>query len=132
PSTVAPAGAEKTSLVIQNIRITGASVYSETDFLPLYQDLLGRPVMLQAIYDLARRITEKYGADGYVLSRAIVPPQNLASGGAALHIQVIEGYVDEVVWPREKLARYRDFFTDYTAKIVADRPANIRTLERYL
>jgi len=36
------------------------------------------------------------------------------------------------VWPAEKLARYRDFFSDYTARIVADRPANIRTLERYL
>jgi hypothetical protein len=35
------------------------------------------------------------------------------------------------VWP-EKLARYRDFFTDYAAKITADRPLNIRTLERYL
>ncbi len=33
---------------------------------------------------------------------------------------------------RPELANYRDFFTDYTAKIIADRPANIRTLERYL
>ena len=30
-----------------------------------------------AVYDIARRITAKYGGDGYVLSRAIVPPQNL-------------------------------------------------------
>jgi hemolysin activation/secretion protein len=37
-----------------------------------------------------------------------------------------------VLWPVERLARYRDFFSDYTARIVADRPANIRTLERYL
>ena len=45
---------------------------------------------------------------------------------------MVEGYVDQVIWPVEKLTRYRDFFTDYTARIVADRPANIRTLERYL
>ncbi len=32
----------------------------------------------------------------------------------------------------EKLTRYRDFFTDYSARITADRPANVRTLERYL
>src|SRR2546423_272101 len=51
--------------------------------------------------------------------------------GAVVRIQVVEGYVDRVVWP-EKLTRYRDFFTDYAARIVADRPANIRTLERYL
>ena len=52
--------------------------------------------------------------------------------GAAIRIQVVEGYVSKVEWPREKLARYRDFFSDYTGKVVADRPANIRTLERYL
>ena len=67
-----------------------------------------------------------------MLSRAVVPPQNLGQRGAVVRIQVVEGYVDQVVWPMEKLARYRDFFTDYTARIVADRPANIRTLERYL
>lgn len=132
PSTVAPAGADKTKLTIRAVRITGATVYREADFLPLYQELIGRPVTLQAVYDLARRITEKYGADGYVLSRAVVPPQSLASRGAVLRIQVVEGYVDRVEWPREKLARYRDFFTDYAAKITADRPANIRTMERYL
>jgi hemolysin activation/secretion protein len=61
-----------------------------------------------------------------------VPPQNFSPRGAVVHIQVVEGYIDNVVWPAERLARYRDFFSDYTARIVADRPANIRTLERYL
>ena len=132
PSTVAPAGAEGIKLTISRIVVTGATVYSEADFAPLYADMLGGETTLAAVYDLARRITAKYGAAGYVLSRAVVPPQNLGQRGAVVRIQVVEGYVDQVVWPREKLTRYRDFFTDYTARIVADRPANIRTLERYL
>ena len=132
PSTVAPAGAESIMLSVSRIVITGATVYDEADFAPLYADLIGHEVPLAAIYDLARRITAKYGAAGYVLSRAVVPPQNFGRHGAVVRIQVVEGYVDNVVWPVEKLARYRDFFTDYTNRIVADRPANIRTLERYL
>ena len=131
PSTVAPAGAEGITLTIRSIRVTGSTVYSDADLAPLYQDLIGRPVSLQAVYDLAQRITAKYGQDGYILSRAIVPPQNLTRGGASISLQVVEGYIDRVVWP-EKIRRYRDFFTDYEAKIVADRPANIRSLERYL
>jgi hemolysin activation/secretion protein len=131
PSTVAPAGAEGITLTIRNIQVVGSTVYSEADLAPLYKDLLGRPVSLQAVYDLAQRMTAKYGQDGYILSRVIVPPQNLARGGATIRLQVIEGYIDRVVWP-EKIRRYRNFFTDYEAKIVADRPANIRTLERYL
>jgi len=131
PSTVAPPGAETIKLVIRGVHITGMTVYSQELLEPLYVDLLGREVSLQAVYDLAQRITARYGRDGYVLSRAVVPPQNLSAQGAVVRIQVIEGYIDKVVWP-EKLARYRNFFTEYEAKIVADRPANIRTLERYL
>jgi len=132
PSTVAPPGAESIMLTVSRIVITGATVYGEQDFAPLYADLVGHEVPLAAVYELARRITAKYGAAGYILSRAVVPPQNFGRHGAVIHIQVVEGYIDNVVWPMEKLARYRNFFDDYTARIIADRPANIRTLERYL
>src|SRR6266545_3893156 len=131
PSTVAPAGAESIKLTIRGIRITGSTVYSDADLEPLYADLLDREVPLQAVYDLAQRITARYGRDGYVLSRAIVPPQNLSAHGAVIRLQVIEGYIDRVIWP-DSLSRYRNFFTDYEARIVSDRPTNIRTLERYL
>ena len=134
PSTVAPAGAESVKLVVRAVQVTGSTVYKPEDFEPLYADLIGHEVSLQAIYDLAQRITARYGRDGYVLSRAVIPPQNLVAAGATVRIQVIEGYVDRVVWPEKLLAYpiYRKFFAEYEAKIVADRPVNIRTLERYL
>lgn len=50
----------------------------------------------------------------------------------SIQIQIVEGYIDRVEWPREKLSRYIDFFSTYEAKILADRPINSRTLERYL
>jgi hemolysin activation/secretion protein len=131
PSTVAPKGAEKVMLRLRGVHIVGSTVYSAKELAPLYDDLLGEDVPLTAVYDLAQRITAKYGSDGYVLSRAIVPPQQLNPKGAIVEIQVVEGYIDNVVWPA-KLARYRDFFSHYAAKIIADRPANIRTVERYL
>jgi hemolysin activation/secretion protein len=131
PSTVAPEGAEKIHLQIRAVRIDGVTVYRPEDLRLLYQDMVGQEVTLTAVYDLAQRITAKYGLDGYVLSRAIVPPQNLSKGGATIRIQVIEGYVDKVVWPAG-LERFRDYFSYYAAKIIADRPANVRTLERYL
>src|SRR4030095_3671965 len=64
-------------------------------------------------------------------SRAIVPPQQLEPRGAALRIQVVEGYVDHVEWPAKR-GRYRNSSTSYAAKITAERPVNIRTIERYL
>jgi hemolysin activation/secretion protein len=131
PGTTAPPGADKILLRIRDIRIEGATVYAADALKSLDADLIGREVSLQEVYDLAQRITAKYGADGYVLSRAIVPPQNLARRGAVIRIQVIEGYVDKVVWPTS-LARYRDYFSHYAEMIVADRPVNVRTIERYM
>jgi hemolysin activation/secretion protein len=131
PSTVAPAGAAGTAIVVRDVRVTGSTIYTAKDFLSLYEGLLGKQVTVQAVYDLARVITAKYGNDGYVLSRAIVPPQDLNPNGATVHIEIVEGYVDRVVWP-SKLSRYRDFFSNYAAKIIADRPVNIRTIERYM
>jgi hemolysin activation/secretion protein len=131
PNTVAPPGAGTIMLTIRDIRITGVTVYSREELALLYRDLLGREVSLQAVYDLARRITAKYGSDGYVLSRAIVPPQNFSRHGAVIRIDVIEGYINKVEWPAS-LERYRDFFADYAAKITAQRPVNVRTIERYL
>jgi hemolysin activation/secretion protein len=131
PGTVAPEGAEKIQLKILDVHIEGATVYRPEELRLLYMDMIGHEVALSAVYDLAQRITAKYGIDGYVLSRAIVPPQNLTKGGAVIRIQVIEGYVDKVVWP-ESLARFRDFFSYYAARIIADRPSNVRTIERYL
>src|SRR5256885_1536698 len=89
PSTIAPAGAENIRVLIRGVRITGATVYRPEQLAPLYADMVGHEVPLAAIYELARRITAKYGSDGYVLSRAIVPPQELPRQGAVIRIQVV-------------------------------------------
>jgi hemolysin activation/secretion protein len=131
PSTAPPSGAEKLKVNIRDICINGATVYTKEELAPLYADMIGHDVPVIALYDLAKRITAKYGNDGYVLSRAIVPPQTFSPRGARPCLKLIEGYVDNVEWPAA-VAAYRDFFTEYTAKITAQRPANIRTIERYL
>jgi hemolysin activation/secretion protein len=131
PSTAPPSGAEKLTVNIRDICIKGATVYTREELAPLYADLIGHDVPVLALYDLAKRITAKYGDDGYVLSRAIVPPQTLSPRGARPCLKIIEGYVDNVEWPAA-VGPYRDFFTEYTAKITAQRPANIHTIERYL
>src|SRR5882757_9377892 len=109
PGSVAPPGADKITLVLRGVRTIGGTIYHSDELSALYQDLIGQPVTLAAVYDIAARITARYGSDGYVLSRAIIPPQELTPGGATVTIQIVEGYVDR-----------------------ADRPANVRTIERYL
>jgi hemolysin activation/secretion protein len=131
PSTVAPAGAETVKLILREVLIEGGTVYNIEEIATIYHDLLGRRITLAEVYGIAQKITARYGNDGYVLSRVIVPPQQLNPGGAVVRLQIIEGYVDRVEWPAA-LAKYPDFFSHYGARIIASRPANIRTIERYL
>src|SRR5262249_54918409 len=130
-STAPPRGAEKIRVNVRDICIKGATVYTKDQLAPLFAGLIGHDVPVQALYDLAKAITAKYGNDGYVLSRAIIPPQAFSPRGAVPCVQVIEGYIDRVEW-REAVATYRDFFSHYSAKITAERPVNVRTIERYL
>jgi len=131
PSTEAPAGAATIKVGIRDICIRGSTIYTREQLAPLYADLVGRDVPLQAVYDLAKKITAKYGEAGYSLSRAIVPPQEFSPRGAVPCLQIVEGYIDRVEWPAA-VSRYRDFFTHYTAMITAQRPVNVKTIERYM
>lgn len=118
-------------LSVARIVVEGATALATAELEALGSGLIGRQVSLQEVYDLAARITAKYGDLGYVLSRAIIPPQELKTSGAVIRIRVVEGYIDRVEWPRS-LERYRDFFTDYSARITAARPINVKIIERYL
>src|SRR5687767_11465943 len=57
PSTQAPAGAATVFLVVRRIQIEGSTVYSAEELAALYQDIVGKRVSLQAVYDLAARFT---------------------------------------------------------------------------
>ncbi len=131
PSTVAPTGAAQVRFLLRDLHVVGSTIYSEDEFRSLYTNLIDREVSLKDIYALARLITAKYGNDGYSLTRAIVPPQNFKRSGAIVRIQIIEGYIDRVEWPAS-LARFRNFFSSYEEKITAERPINVKTIERYL
>jgi len=57
PGIEAPPGAAETRLVIRQVRIVGATVYTAAQLAELYAYLIGKPVTLQDVYYLAQRIT---------------------------------------------------------------------------
>jgi len=129
--SVAPPGAAQAHFILQRIVIEGANVFSAADLAPLYQDMVGRDVTLQQIYDAAAAITAKYGAAGYILSQAVVPAQRIVGG--VVRIQVVEGFVDKVTLKNETGAALDDHLLQaYAASISAAHPLQASVLERYL
>ncbi len=89
-----PDNADTISFTLKQITLDGVTAYLDDDFRHLYQQYLGAEVSAATLYDIANKITQRYHADGYVLSRAIIPPQETVDG--AFTIRVIEGYVAEI------------------------------------
>lgn len=133
PSPIAPPGAPPPAAIsgtftVSAVVIDGATVFDPASFVPLYRDLLARPVTQHELAVLAEAVTDMYDAAGYSLSRAYIPPQDIEAG--VVHVRVIEGYIDRVTVTGD-LARSATL-RRYTAPITAERPLRRSTLERQL
>jgi len=132
PSMEPPPGATNVTLTVTQFQITGSTVYKPEDFNDLTTPFISKEITLADVYELASQITARYRNDGYVLSRAIIPVQHISKKDAVFKIEIIEGYVDQVIWPEGLKEHYRDFFSKYEDEIEEERPSNIETIERDL
>jgi hemolysin activation/secretion protein len=129
PDQAIPPGAESAAFVLGDLRVEGVTAYSAGDLQPFYRDLIGSRVSLDQLFGVAREIEAKYRADGYILTRAIVPAQTIEAG--VFRIDVVEGFVSDVLVEGD-IGPVRKQVLAYLEKVTTYRPVNIRNLERYL
>ncbi len=129
PLEEAPSEFQDVRFVLDQVRLRGATVYDPGDLQSIWAADLGREISLARLYDIANQISVRYRSDGYILSRAIVPPQDIVGG--AVTIQVIEGYIDRLLLSGDFGGRAA-ILQAYAEKIVASRPLQAAVLERYL
>lgn len=79
---------------LRSVTLDGMTAYGPGRFDPLIAEYTGRTVDLDTLNHLAARITGIYRQDGYFLSRAMIPEQEITDG--AVTIRIIEGYVSDV------------------------------------
>lgn len=123
-----PEQSDKIRFVLSGLDISGATVFTAEQLSAPHADLIGREVTLTDIYRLADEITAKYRNDGYILSKAIVPPQRISGGKVA--IRIVEGYVNEVLIEGEANGRAH-LFREMGERIKESRPLDNKVLERY-
>ena len=126
---IPPPGAEEIRFVLTDLLVDGNTVYTEEELMPLWEGLLGQEITLNQFYGVAAAITVKYRNDGYILTRAVVLPQEIIEGVA--EIEVIEGYIDNVVIEGDPSGPAAQI-EDKIAAIVDSRPLRADVLERYL
>jgi hemolysin activation/secretion protein len=132
PKSMAPIFPEdlkEVKFVLKQLFIQGKSIYDKRALKPLYTSYLKKELTLKNIYEIAQRITNKYRNDGYILSKAIVPPQKIKDG--VVHLRIIEGYIDKIKI-QGPVRGPRKLINKYKKNILKSRPLRAHDLERYL
>ncbi len=118
------AGDASKTFVLTAVSVRGAEVFAPESFAPLYDSYLARRVSLADIAAIAEAITDRYRKEGYFLSRAIIPPQDIEGGYVV--IEVIEGYVADVALAGDKVPAAQAIVD----RIAAARPTKLSDLEK--
>ncbi|MBC7957242.1 MAG: ShlB/FhaC/HecB family hemolysin secretion/activation protein [Cytophagales bacterium] len=124
-----PAGAQDVRFLLGEVQVSGNTVLSTQALSAAWSPLVGKPITLAEAFGIAAAISARYRQAGFILSQAIIPPQDIRTVGVGvLRIQVIEGFVDKISFTGiapDKLAAYM-------APVQRERPLRLATLERSL
>ena len=132
PGVEAPPGAKVTKLILRRVEDRRLDRLQRRHFAALYADLIGRDVTLAGGLRPRRAASPPNTAPTAMCSRARSCRRRISTRTAPWSASRWSRAMSTRSTGRPQLSRYSDFFTDYAARIMADRPANIRTLERYL
>lgn len=138
PPVVAPAEkkesvlgpeAQKIKFKLNGVILKGNKVYSTDEIAILYKAKIGQSISVSDLFTIVQNITNFYRNNGYIISRAILPPQHVKDG--IVTIQIIEGFLDKVSvggTPRGA----KTVVEGYGKKIKENAPLKISEMELYL
>jgi hemolysin activation/secretion protein len=114
--------------VLHHVIVVGAVAIPRDRLATAYQPYLGKKVSQADLADMASAVSDIYRAEGFHLSRAIVPVQDIKDG--VLRLEVVEGRITEVVLNGEGADQFG--IQPMLDVVAAERPSRLATLERQL
>lgn len=114
--------------VLRAVSISGARSMPMDRITATYQSYLGKKVSQADLAAIASAISDLYRAAGFHLSRAIVPPQDVANG--QVEIRVIEGSIVQAELRGDGADQFG--VRPMLDPVLAERPSCLTTLERQL
>ncbi len=131
PQTAASAvtSAEKLTFTFNGVHFKGNTAFSSKELDLIFANDKHKNISLAKLTQLVAEITKKYRSNGYILSRAILPPQVVKKG--VVTVQIIEGYVKDVRI-KGKSGKLADILQKYAKTVTESRPLKISDLEKAL
>ncbi len=114
---------------LKAVQVEGATQLKSDEIKQFYQDKIGKKITLGELNKIAADITAYYRNKGFILTKAVVPPQRIDKGVAK--IRVIEGFVSDVQLKGDVGSKDSVLY-QYAEKIKASKPLDATILEHYL
>lgn len=125
----APAGADKLTFKLTDMRVEGATHYPADKLTPFYQGLIGKTITVADAFKVASDIELLYRNDGFVTTRVIVPEQTV--DGGVFRIRVVEGYISDVKYDGD-IGPAQAAIEKLVQRLRGVRPINVAEVERQL
>lgn len=124
-----PEETKNIKFVLNGIIIEGSTVFEKEELKKLYEKKLAKKISLYEVWQIAQDISNYYAQEGYFLSIAIIPPQEISSRGI-VKIKIIEGYIGEVELDEE--TKKNAIARNTVKKLLQQKPSNIKTVENVM
>lgn len=121
--------AKKIKFQLNGVILEGNTVYSDSELAKLYRDKLHKTISVADLFDIVQSITNYYRNNGYIISRAILPPQHVKNG--VVKIRIIEGYIGQVDVTGNPYGA-RCLVKAFAEKIRQCPPLKLARMEKYL
>lgn len=119
---------EENQIAVQQINVTGSTIFGEAEFNPIIEPIAGNTVTLAELRNVADTISQLYLEQGYITSRAVLVEETLNTG--VVEIRVIEGSLEAI--EVEGTRRLNPSYVRSRVRLGADTPLNTGALEDQL
>lgn len=127
-SQAAPSGSEQIAFVLKDIHLVGGDNIPADKLRAAYAEFLNQKITLDKVWVIASRVTSILQNEGYFLSRAYVPQQEI--DGGKMTLTIVEGYVSEI--DLDTAAKENILVSNWTGRILHQKPLKIVDIESLL
>jgi len=124
-----PSGADKIHFTFNKVIFEGNTVFSSEELETIFKSSEHKNISLTDLQNMVDAVTAKYRNAGYILSRAILPPQTIKGG--VVKVQVIEGFISHIIIKGD-ISWVKSEVNGYSEEILKSKPLNIKVLENSL
>lgn len=117
-------------MTVAGFTLVGNTVIDDATLQSLLADLTGRELTLEELYSAADRVTAAYRERGYLLSRGLLPAQEIADKGQ-VRVQVLEGRYGVVALENSSLVSDASL-SGYLNAVMSGALVEANTLEQKL